>query len=212
MTAWLDAVAEFGRRAWLAHVDWMLVGSAASALQGARIEPADIDVLVRRPIDVALLAGHLYDLAETTPTGRERPTFRSSVPEPLLWYEEDGWSWTFGRWFLGGIRLEVAHIIGPPSDLVETWGDRVWEVRRDVTVDGVTAPCVPLEVQVATAMARKDEPRRHRLTDALLVQQVDARLLTEAMLGRGYHRPDTITHYPDVLALLPARMRPKRTP
>ncbi|HHU37942.1 MAG TPA: hypothetical protein GXZ45_01440 [Propionibacterium sp.] len=209
MTPWLDAVAEFGRRAWSAHVDWMVVGSAASAMQGARVEPADVDILVRRPSDVALLAGHLYDLAVREAVGRDRATFLSSIPEPLLWYHEDGWSWTFGRWQLGDMRVEVAHIDGPPADLVETRGDRIWEVRRDVTLNGVTTPCVPLEVQVATAMHLGDEDRRYRLTDALLSRHAEPRLLVESLLGRGF-RPHTLGPYPDVLMLLPPGMRPTR--
>lgn len=202
MTPWLDAVAEFGRRAWLAHIDWLLVGSAASAMQGAAVEPQDVDVLVRRPIDVALLSGHLHDLAAPTASDRDPDTFLSSVREPLLWYQRHGWSWTFGRWLWRGLRVEVAHLDGPTDTLAETWGDHVWQVRRDVTASGVTAPCVPLEVQVATAIARGDEPRRRALTGALATLKHDRRLLAEALLGRGF-RAHQVAGLDDVAPLLP---------
>lgn len=209
MTGWLDAVAELGRRARIAHVDWLLVGSAASAMHGVEVEPADVDVLVRRPSDVALIAGHLYDVAEQATSERNPKTFVSSIREPLLWFRKRDHSWTLGRWHLDGVLVEVAHISGPPADLVETWGDRVWNVRHDVTLDGVTAPCVPLEVQVATALVRNDVGRRRALTTTLGQGTVDVRLLTEALLGRGF-RPESIADHPDVLELLPARMRPRR--
>lgn len=210
MSPWLDAVAEVSRRAWDAHVDWMLVGSAASAFQGVRVAPADVDVLVRTPSDVARLAAHLDDLAVPAATGRDPVTFLSSHGEPLLSTAADGAVWALGRWVVGGVPLEVAHLqpLAPAAPgLAETWGPRVWEVRRDVTAHGLTVPCVPLEVQVVTAHVRGDAGRRDAIAAALRVRGVDGPLLAEALRGRGY-TPASVAKDPVLVALLPPNLRP----
>lgn len=206
--SWLDAVALVSRRAWEAGVEWMLVGSAASAFQGVDIEPADVEVLVRTPTGAAILAGHLHEFAAPTPTGRDPRTFLSSHAEPLLAYVADGATWTVGRWPMEGVHVEIAHLAVPDAAaLVETRGTRVWDVRRDATVGSLTVPVVPLEVQLATAFVREDKVRRAALAQALAQRGSHDGLLAEALRGRGF-TPASVASDPELLALLPARLRP----
>lgn len=215
MTAWLDVVDLIAQRAWSARVDWMLVGSAASAFQGVPLDPADVDVLMRTPSDVATLAGHLNDLAMPEPTPRHPASFLSSRAEPLLAYEAGGEAWTLGRWVVGGVRLEVAHIspTEPTEGLVETHGTRVWEVKIDVTYRGITVPCVPLEVQLATAFVSDKPGRREALATVLKARGVNDMLLLDALKGRGF-TPASLGQHPELVAMLPAGLRPPghRTP
>jgi hypothetical protein len=43
---WSDALRELAARLERTDVEWMLVGSAATALRGAAVEPEDVDVAV----------------------------------------------------------------------------------------------------------------------------------------------------------------------
>lgn len=208
MSAWLEAVAEVSRRAWGARTDWLLVGDAAAAFQGAALEPSGVDVGVRTPSDAARLAAHLADLAVAEPTAHDPITFRSSLAEPLLSFADDRGVWALGRWVVGGVRLEITHLSPPaPVGLQEVAGERVWQVRRDVAAHGLTVPCVPLEVQVVTAHVRRDAARRDAIAAALQRRSVDGTLLAEALRGQGY-TPASIAHEPALIALLPPQLRP----
>lgn len=209
MSTWLDVVDTVARRAWDAHVDWMLVGDAAAAFQGVALEPGEVDVLVRTPSAVATLAGHLFDLAVTDPTPHHPAAFLSSHDEPLLAYDDRGVAWTLGRWLVDGVRLEVAHLEAsePVTGLVETRGTRVWEVRRDVTAHGLTVPVAPLEVLVASAFAADNPRRRQDVAAALKNRWVDNGLFAEALRGRGF-TPASVARHPELLELLPAGLRP----
>ena len=109
-----------------AGVDWMLVGSAATAIRGAAIVPGDIDVAMPTPSAVRTAATHLPGRTDRSPTTDPRTWF-SSAQEPVLTFG----NWTFGRWMLAGVKVELAHIDRGATDLfIETFTTAV-EVAVD---------------------------------------------------------------------------------
>lgn len=89
----------------------MLVGSAATRLQGASVEPGDVDVLVhpqtpdRDMVECyRVLARHAVDSA----TNDDLELFLSSEVRPFI-ASPDG-LWLFGRWMVARCKLEVARI------------------------------------------------------------------------------------------------------
>lgn len=78
--------------------------------------------------------------------------FNSSIDVP---WAEDG-DWTFGRRLVSDVRLEIARIHSDisPTRLVETLGQAVWTTTQLVLWRDRSIPAVPLEVQLATNLAR----------------------------------------------------------
>lgn len=111
--AWKPALREVAARLNRADVGWLLVGSAAPAVRGAAIQPGDIDIAVSTPSAVYVAAALLPSRGGDSPS--EAPTvWYSSVRQPVLSFTDPANSeWTFGRWTLDGVKVELAHIARP---------------------------------------------------------------------------------------------------
>lgn len=149
LAAFVDCVAT--------QLRWMLIGSAATAVQGVVIVPGDVDILVHPDTpDTAMYAGvdRLGAFAAGAGAPEELASFVSTPARPLL-ATADG-SWLFGRWAVSGCRVEVARIREPSRDdlLLETVGRDVWGYCEWVPWRGLAVPVVPLEVQLATMVSR----------------------------------------------------------
>ena len=184
MERWPEALEEVVDRLEGSETGWMLVGSAATALHGVAITPGDFDVLVRDPADVRRAAGALPS-PETTSRHRDPGEWLSSVPEPILEFGE-GSRWTFGRWVIRGVRVEVANIEDPAAAgrLIETTGALVWEARSSVLWRGRSVPVIPLEVQIATMLVRGQSDRLTAVAAVPDRNSLDRRLLRRALRDR----------------------------
>lgn len=180
---WRAALLDAAERADDSGVTWMLVGSAATAVHGAQVEPGDVDILVSAPEAVHRLAA-----AMPSPPGacgdHDPGTFLSSVELPVLTFADD--AWTFGRWLLHGVRVEVACIIEASAGvrLIETEGSEVWGVRTHIRWGSRNIPVVPLEVQVATMLARQQDERLEAALAVLQTSTADVELLRRALADR----------------------------
>ncbi|TCC57978.1 hypothetical protein E0H73_26870 [Kribbella pittospori] len=195
---WSDALRGLAVRLAGTDVEWMLVGSAATALHGAAIEPGDLDVAVSTAVGVRTAATVLPSRTDrSSPTD---PIWFSSLAEPTLSFVDPaGGRWTFGRWTLARFRVELAHIDSPaPTDLlVETPAAAVWDERLVIDWKGTQIPVVPVEVQLATMIFR-DQPDRLQATLAAVdPASLDADLLRRALAGR--ETGGTPLKVPDVL-------------
>lgn len=168
---------------------WMIVGSAASALQGVAVVPRDIDVLTRDPEVVALFAQQLLNYAARSSPSDDLEIFLSTVERPTV-TSEDG-VWTFGRWWIDGRKVEVAHIseVVAPDDLLETAGVAVWQSCRAMCWADRSLNVARLEVQLATSISRRLHDRVAAIREQLEVIGVDPALLAEAMRSRGLTEP-----------------------
>ncbi len=189
MHNWHNALAIFSDRA-PEDVEWMVVGSAATRLHGACVEPNDVDILVHPDtFDDTLfrLADAFSDHAADGPALQDLGRFMSTQNQPLL---GDG-GWLFGRWIIDGCKLEIARIREPvgPSDLLETHGLAVWGVRRVIQWRARSLPVVPLEVQFATILCRAQFDRERSVRKVLTARGYDHELLEQAMVARGLAIP-----------------------
>lgn len=193
LRTFLQAVAGSGAR-------WLLVGSAASALQGVDVQPGDVDVLARSPLDVDRIARSLLPFAVPTGTGTLPTDFLSARDQPVLCF--DGGRWTLGRWRVRGVTVEVACIQNPGAEhrLLETTGNPVWQRCRRVIWDGHELAVVPLEVQLATLISRRYDGRIEGVARALVRRGFDRDLLAQAIRDRHLDSADLL-RYSQVSAL-----------
>jgi hypothetical protein len=187
---WLNALHELAARLEPTDVRWMLVGSAATALRVAAIEPGDLDIAVATSDGVRAAAKVLPSRADQSASSDE--LWFSSLSEPTTTFTSDPDArWTFGRWLLAGIKVELAHIDGgaPPDLLRETSGTPVWDERTQVSLDGVRIPIVPIEVQLATMIFREQDDRLQTTLSALNPASIDLALLRRAVADRQEGEP-----------------------
>jgi hypothetical protein len=181
---WEVALERFATLAAATSADWMLVGSAASAVHGVGLQPGDIDVLARSAADVSTLASVLPPAeAGASDPHLDPETFLSTAHEPVATFE-DG-TWTFGRWLLEGVRVEVAHIAADDGRLHETTGSAVWRHRQTAAWRGIRLPIVPLEVQLATMLGRGLTDRARAAAARLHERGHDPGLLRRALEDQG---------------------------
>lgn len=114
---WTTALATVAEHLNGNRIEWMLLGSAATALRGAAIVPGDIDIAILAADDVTRAATVLPtpDAPPERVESDERvPTdWISTAAEPTLHFGHAGERWTFGRWFIDGVKVELAHIDAP---------------------------------------------------------------------------------------------------
>jgi hypothetical protein len=184
---WRTTLATVAERLNAAGIEWMLLGSAATALRGAAIVPGDIDIAIRTTDDVTRAATVL-----PTPTARvEPPDWFSTTAEPTLQWGDTNERWTFGLWIIAGIKVELAHIDAPAvADLmVETRGQLVWRERQTLTCHGQPIPTVPLEVQLATMLSRQQDARIDAAIATIDKTPLNAELLRQAIAAKQSELP-----------------------
>jgi len=143
-----------------AETRWAVVGSVATALQGCQIAPNDIDILTLKPEGVQHFAKLMAAYTpQNAPPPENHTEWHSSLAEPVSAGPDDyGYYWYFARWIIAGVKVEVAHIIGPPITLPTSqtgagmWeaGPEIWAHIREVNFRGYLTPVVPLEIQLQT--------------------------------------------------------------
>jgi hypothetical protein len=179
---WRTTLSTVAERLNTARIEWMLLGSAATALRGAAIIPGDIDIAIRTADDVTRAATVL-----PTPTARAQPSdWFSTTAEPTRQWSDANERWTFGLWIIAGIKVELAHIDAPAvaNLMVETRSPLVWRERQTLTCHGHPVPTVPLEVQLATMMSRRQDERIDATLAALDRIPLNAQLLRRAITDK----------------------------
>ncbi|MBN1483678.1 MAG: hypothetical protein JXA37_03065 [Chloroflexia bacterium] len=169
---------------------WAVVGSVASALQGCPVQPGDIDFLALEPAGVYRFAELM---AAYTPARWDEPVdapgWRSSAEKPLSVGPDDyGFFWHFARWFIDGVKVEIAHIAPPEhlptsADAAGIWeaGPEIWPHLRQVAFAGYSLPVAPLEIQLQTNLQRGLAERAQQIVDLFARQGYDAALLQRSL-------------------------------
>jgi hypothetical protein len=136
---------------------WAVVGSAATALQGCRLEPQNIDLLTQKAGSVFRFAEALRPFAAAESTG---DFFLSTPARPVFVGPMGGLDWHFGRWMIAGLTVEVAHIAPPEGydsfsgPIVWECGPAIWPHHSRTAFAVYSVPVVPLEFQVGTNLDR----------------------------------------------------------
>jgi hypothetical protein len=182
-------------------LDWMLVGSAATALRVGAITPMDIDIVVLHSEDVSRAATVLpTPLCVEQTEANEPPAWISTVAEPTLRFGGPSERWSFGVWFIQGIKVELAHIDARPVAelMIETRSSVVWDERDTLECHGVLVPTVPIETQLATMAARQQNTRLDVVLAAIDRNQLslNLQLLRRAVADRQTESPGMLVPEP----------------
>lgn len=196
---WIDVLELVAVRLNRAGIDWMLVGSSATAVRGVDIEPGDLDIALPTPSAVYAAALHLPSRLDG-PLTNDPDGWYSSVAQPVRDFSDHAGSrWAFGRWTLEGVKVELAHIDRPgTADLmVETFGQAVWAARAVMDWKGVQVPVVPIETQLVTMMLREQHERLETTLSTVDLDVLDLALLRRAITDRQteagpFHIPNLV--------------------
>jgi hypothetical protein len=177
------------------HIEWMLLGSAATALRGAAIIPGDIDIALNAADDVTRAATVLPtpDAPEPVESDELVPAdWISTAAEPTRQFSHAGERWTFGRWIIDGVKVELAHIDAPTvaALMIEARAPLVWHERETLHCHGQPIPTVPIEVQLATMIARQQDARIEATIAAIDTTRLNAPLLRRAISDKQSEVPD----------------------
>jgi hypothetical protein len=183
---WVSELQHFATLVQPLGVQWMLVGSSATAVRGVPLAPGDLDVLVRAPHDVTAVAAVMPSI-EDREVNADPATFLSTKARPVLEFANG--TWFLGRWHLNDVEVEVAHIRSSRQEqdrLLETSGEAVWHRCESVEVLGMRIPIVPLEVQMATMLARGQHDRLSHVMQAGAASHLNGELLRAALHDQGF--------------------------
>ncbi|MCS7460327.1 hypothetical protein N0M98_09245 [Paenibacillus doosanensis] len=172
------------------NLEWILVGSVGSVLQGCDMIPGDVDIYVKNQADVAQFAHLLKDFSLVSrcelPYGDQ---WLSSLEEPIFTQTfGSGFTWTKGRWRIEDFKVEVVQIsnsAGIPDSLdgdgIWEGGRFIWSHCRNVTFGRHTVPTVPLEIQLESNLRRKRADRVQSILAALKQYGYDEKLIQKAL-------------------------------
>ncbi|WP_240417044.1 hypothetical protein [Paenibacillus periandrae] len=179
------------------QIDWILVGSVGSVIQGADMNPNDIDIYTKDWVGVEQLAGLLepFQLDEKSDLPYHDANWLSSKEEPYHTQTfSTGFTWTKGRWRVNSFLLEVVHIsesagIPDSEDGEGIWegGKYIWNKARYVDFDHIRIPLIPLEIQLESNLRRKRQDRIDAIMHALKAGGLDEELLNKALSTSHYH-------------------------
>lgn len=171
------------------RIEWLLIGSAASALQGVEIEPRDVDLLFRTREDLMAFVRKMHGL---TPSSPEAPLsvedWRSSQAQPIKTETFPGaFTWHKAAWDIEGVRLDATAIEnnGVPDSL---HGDGVWEGGDHVwsfVTRAQDMPVVALEVQLESCLRRDLDSRARAIAVCLQHSGYAVERLVQ-VLSRGH--------------------------
>jgi len=145
-------------------IDWVIIGSLSSKLQGCAVEPKDIDILVKDAKSVAIVANYFTDYfveeSQNKSITEKNEKWRSTVTKPVdESVDEWGFKWVFARWDINNYEIEIAHITPPEGKELWTkgiWeaGPGVWKYIKAIDKFNHSIPVIPLEIQLETNMGR----------------------------------------------------------
>ena len=156
------------------RVEWLVIGSVASALQGVEVEPRDVDLLfkTRKDLMVFVEKMHAFTPPDTPPGAVD--SWRSSQVQPIKTETFPAFIWHKAVWDVEGVLLDATAIEndenkGMPDSLhgdgVWEGGDHVWSFVAQVQ----DLPVVVLEVQLESCLRRDLESRARAI--AVCLQQ-----------------------------------------
>ncbi|ULL19098.1 hypothetical protein DVH26_34505 [Paenibacillus sp. H1-7] len=172
------------------RIEWILVGSVGSVLQGCNMTPGDLDIYTRHREGIKEFAELLQPYAlETKSVEPHGDRWLSSAVEPTFTQTFDsGFSWTKGRWNIDGFQVEAVHIsnsAGIPDSLqgdgIWEGGQFIWSLYKNVNAGPCTVAVVPLEIQLESNLRRKRTDRIHSIMEALGQSGYSQELIEKAL-------------------------------
>jgi len=168
----------------------IICGSMSTYLQGCRITPNDIDVLAGSQGTVEhiaeLMTGYEVDDSPSQDIG---DWLSNKAQKVFVDLSDDGCEqWYMGRWVLGGVKIEVAHIVSESAVSHSRENGYIWENGPDMLphvmtmgFNGYKIKLIPLEIQLTTNLQRGLEDRVNEIIRVLNEGGYDATLLKKAL-------------------------------
>ncbi|OXM85591.1 hypothetical protein [Paenibacillus rigui] len=198
MSHWKEALSTFCNLYFNSgkQIDWILVGSAGSALQGAGMSPNDIDIYTKKLEGVGEISELLksFQLEEKSPFPYHDSNWLSSKEEPYFTQSfPSGFTWTKGRWKMHSFPLEVVHIsdsagIPDSEDGEGIWegGKYIWDKKQYVDFQSFDIPLVPLEIQLESNLRRQRQDRIQEIINVLKARGYNEKLLRTAVSSSNH--------------------------
>ncbi|MEH7436951.1 hypothetical protein V7182_05600 [Neobacillus drentensis] len=176
-------------------LEWILVGSVGSVLQGCEITPGDIDIYVKDQESVGQFADMLQSYSLPSKVGdKHDENWLSSVEEPTFTQTfPTGFTWTKGRWKIEGVDVEVVNIsnsAGIPDsqtgDGIWEGGEYIWDLYKNVSFGPYTIRTVPLEIQLESNYRRQRQERIDAIIKAMQTYGYNEELLKKALSSKHH--------------------------
>jgi hypothetical protein len=159
-------------------VPWLLAGDAALALQGVNVEPSVLEFRATSPVAAAYFAQLMrpYELPDSVATviyrrgGNMMPSdgWRSNCHQRIVAWSHSGRATWLGRWNVGDMTVQVAHILSIHADPVALAAKNVSKGRaRRVQLEGMGVAVVPIEYLLAESGLRNDTHGTHRILQVM---------------------------------------------
>jgi len=173
---------------------WAIMGSVATILQGCKLQPNDIDILVEKPKTVHTISSLLADFYGEKIEGKpfdNKKKWLSSKEQPV--YEglgPFGFSWVFAKLKINDFFVEVTHKLpyeDHPFRNNTIWesGPNVWPYVKEVSFKEYQILVIPLEIQLETNFEREFENRIKQIIELFKKTEYDKKLVKE-VLGDQY--------------------------
>lgn len=173
------------------QTEWLLVGSAATAVAGCDLTPGDLDILPREPEGVRRFSELLADYAPDDcayPPGHEKWQSSRQMPVCVMGHDALSATWHFGRWYINGFKIEVAHIAPPAGTAARVAGTGIWENGPEVwpyrvaaSFRNFTFETVPPEIQLETNFSRGLSDRTDKIIKLFRQKGYDRELLLKSL-------------------------------
>ena len=196
-------------RAQSEELEWVVVGSVATALQRCRVTPHDIDIITRVPEHVFRFAELMRPFAakECAAESPENGPWWSTEEKPVFVGSYWDLDWHYAAWDIDDSLVSVVHVVAPGGhpgfrDTGGVWecDPSIWPRIKSVTFGGRAVPVVPLEIQLETNMARgytfSGESLEGRIAEMIRVlteEGSDRSLLEWALRDEHFAKLDEMT-------------------
>ena len=171
-------------------INWAIMGSLASVLQGCKLLPNDIDILVEKQEAVHFISSLFteyfieekrkspFDDSEIWLSSNEQPVFKG--------LDQWNFKWTYAKWKINKVFIEVTLKLPPenhPTKIHSIWesGPNVWSYIKKMPFNGFQIPVIPLEIQLDTNIDRDFDDRIKQILGIFEKQGYDEKLLDEVL-------------------------------
>lgn len=181
------------------EVDWVIIGSVATVLQGCNVSPNDLDILVKFPESVKIISEYLEEYFHETKitrnsiqTENENDLWFSTKEKPIdICIDTWQFEWIFSRVLIEGVKVEIAHITAPKGHSMlknGIWeaGPKIWSYIKKVPYNNYSIPVVPLEIQLSTNLNRNLKQRVDTILEVLKVEPLNKELLQKVLSVEQY--------------------------
>ncbi len=179
-------------------IEFIIVGSVCTALQGCNIIPNDLDVLATKQEYVHPLADLMqqYEL-DHSPTDKFNDDWLSSKEQRVISIvnEQGTDEWYFARWLIDAFKIEIASIedegaVERSRNLGNIWenGPDMYPYAKKIEYKGYKIKVIPLELQLSTCLFRNQQDRIDEIIRVFNEQGYDKELLIKGLTEDQYKK------------------------